>query len=148
MKTTRKTQLQIAEEIGVDRRTLTNWKQAGIDTSAANIVALKERAEQSLNRKALSVEIAEARLRKLTAEASAKEHQLLVETAHYVTKESQEREGLAAGQLIKQLILKIPAELPQLLVGLEYPEAVKKCESFADHILSEISNLSAITNEN
>lgn len=63
---------------------------------------------------------------------------LHVEMGQYVTRESQEREGLQAGMVIKQLILKIPAEMPQMLVGLEYPEAVKKCEDYAHGMLMEI----------
>lgn len=134
------TQQQLADELGVSRRTIANWKSEGVDTSPANLPALKAKADASKSRASLSEEILQARLRKLTAEAAAKEHALLVEEGRYVTKESQEREGLAAGQIIKSLILKIPADLPQILVGLEYPEAVKKCEDYAYQILTEISD--------
>ena len=63
----------------------------------------------------------------------------LREQGHYVTKESQIREGMATGQTIKSLVLKIPAELPQQLVGLDYPDAVTKCEDYAYSILTALS---------
>jgi len=62
------------------------------------------------------------------------------EQGHYVTRASQEEAGLRAGQVIKQLILKIPAELPQMLLGLDYPDALQKCEDYAHGILAEISS--------
>lgn len=63
----------------------------------------------------------------------------LREQGHYVTKESQIREGMATGQTIKALVLKIPAELPQMLVGLDYPDAVAKCEDYSFGILTALA---------
>lgn len=63
----------------------------------------------------------------------------LREQGHYVTKESQIREGMATGQTIKALVLKIPAELPQMLVGLDYPDAVAKCEDYSFAILTALA---------
>lgn len=62
----------------------------------------------------------------------------LVEMEFYVTRESQVRDGLLISQAIRGEILKIPARLPQALVGLDYPAAVQKCEEFADHILAQL----------
>ena len=62
------------------------------------------------------------------------------ERGEFVTKESQIREGLLVAQVIRAEILKIPAELPQMLVGLDYPTAVARCEQFADHILTILSD--------
>jgi hypothetical protein len=70
---------------------------------------------------------------------------LHVEMGQYVTRESQEREGLMAGQVIKQLLSKIKSDLPQSLVGLEYPEVVKKCEDFENEILNEMSDMENLT---
>ena len=63
----------------------------------------------------------------------------LREQGHYVTKESQIRSGMATGQTIKALVLKIPAELPQMLVGIDYPDAVQKCEDYAFGILTSLA---------
>lgn len=63
----------------------------------------------------------------------------LREQGYYVTQESQIRHGLMIGQTIKSLVLKIPAELPQMVIGLEYPEAVVKCEDYAYAILAELA---------
>lgn len=57
----------------------------------------------------------------------------------YVTQESQIRRGLAIGQAIKSLVLKIPSDLPQQIVGLDYPDAVAKCEDYAYSILTELA---------
>ena len=62
------------------------------------------------------------------------------EQGHYVTRASQEAAGLRAGQVIKQLVLKIPAELPQALLGLDYADALAKCEDYAHAMLTEISS--------
>lgn len=66
---------------------------------------------------------------------------LHVSMGNYITKESQERDGLKAGQVIKQQIAKIHAELPQQVVGLDYPEALRKCEDFAHGLLASISEI-------
>jgi hypothetical protein len=63
----------------------------------------------------------------------------LREQSYYVTQESQIRRGLAVGQAIKSLVLKIPAELPQMIIGLEYADAVAKCEDYAYSILTELA---------
>lgn len=55
---------------------------------------------------------------------------------YYVTKESQIDAGLSMGQAIKSLILKIPAELPQMVVGLEYAEVLEKLEDYAYSMLT------------
>jgi len=62
------------------------------------------------------------------------------EMGQYITKESVERDALRVGHVFKQMILKIPAELPQMIIGLEYAEAVKRCEDYAYAILKEVSS--------
>jgi len=111
--------------------------------SVKNYIAMlrNQRLDASQSCSNISEEILQARLRKLKAEAAAKEHALMVEEGRYVTNESQEREGLEAGQIIKQLVLKIPSDLPQILVGLDYPDAVKKCEDYAYDMLNEMTNI-------
>ena len=112
-----------------------------MDTTEANLPALHERAKMVDAKTGTSAEIQAARLRKLTAEADKMEHALLVEQGHYVTKESQLRAGLAVSQTIKELVLKIPAELPQAIIGLEYPAAVRRCEDYADLILATLADV-------
>lgn len=63
----------------------------------------------------------------------------LREQGYYVTQESQMRRGILIGQTIKSLVLKIPAELPQMVIGLEYADAVLKCEDYAYSILTELA---------
>tara|TARA_R110002110_G_C13189034_1_gene694311 strand:+ start:65 stop:637 length:573 start_codon:yes stop_codon:yes gene_type:complete len=63
----------------------------------------------------------------------------LREQEYYVTKESQLRRGIFIGQTIKSLVLKIPAELPQATVGLEYAENQARCEDYAYSILTQLT---------
>lgn len=63
----------------------------------------------------------------------------LREQGFYVTQESQIRRGLAIGQAIKSLVLKIPAEMPQMVIGLDYSSVVEKCEDYAYGILTELA---------
>ena len=78
------------------------------------------------------------RERKLELECEKLDHQIKVMQGEYVTKESQIREGLLVSQVIRAQILKIPADLPQSIIGLEYSDAVIRCEQFADHMLAEL----------
>ena len=81
------------------------------------------------------------RERKLDLECEKLDVQIKVMQGEYVTIDSQERLGLQMSHVMRSEIMKIPAELPQALVGLEYPEAVKRCEDFADHMLEQLNNV-------
>jgi hypothetical protein len=63
----------------------------------------------------------------------------LREQGHYVTKESQIREGMATGEAIKSLVLKIPSDLPQMIIGLDYADAVERCEDYAYGMLTSLA---------
>ena len=63
----------------------------------------------------------------------------LREQGVYVTEESQTRDAMAMGELIKSLILKIPSDLPQQIIGLCYADAVSKCEDYAYAILTSLA---------
>jgi hypothetical protein len=80
------------------------------------------------------------RERKIDLECAKLNHQVKVMEGEYISRESQIQAGLMAGQAIKQLILKIPAELPQALLGLDYSGALQKCEDYAHAMLTEISS--------
>lgn len=81
------------------------------------------------------------RERKLDLECDKLDFQLKILQGDYVSNESQKRRGLQISQTIRGEILKIPAQLPQSLLGLEYAASVQKCEEFADHMLSELHNV-------
>lgn len=63
----------------------------------------------------------------------------LREQGYYVTKESQIRDGMTTGEAIKALVLKIPSDLPQQIIGLDYADAVSKCEDYAYGILTSLA---------
>jgi hypothetical protein len=60
------------------------------------------------------------------------------EQALYVTKASQEEAGIRAGQHIKHAVQRVASELPQTVVGLDYPETLARCEDMVFQILTEI----------
>jgi hypothetical protein len=81
------------------------------------------------------------RERKIDLECEKLDAQVKVMTGEHVSLESQKRKGLLISQTIRGQILRIPAELPQAIIGLEYVAAVLKCEEFADHMLEELHNV-------
>jgi hypothetical protein len=106
------------------------------DVTAANLEAEIDRIKDLL----LSApDYESARTYKVQLDGLKQAFAIHKDQGHYVTKASQEEAGLKAGQLVKQLILKIPGELPQMLVGLDYPDALKKCEDYAHAILTELA---------
>jgi hypothetical protein len=62
----------------------------------------------------------------------------LREQKYYVTIESQTRDGMAFSEAAKSQILRIPAELPQMIIGLDYADAVQRCEDYAYGILTTL----------
>lgn len=60
------------------------------------------------------------------------------ERGEFVTIESQLKSGAEMGQVVRALILKIPTDLPQMILGLDYADAVLKCEDYAFGMLTEI----------
>lgn len=79
------------------------------------------------------------RERKLDLECDKLQHQIKVMEGEYVTRESQIRDGMATGEAIKALVLKIPSDLPQMIIGLDYPDAVARCEDYAYQILTSLA---------
>jgi hypothetical protein len=60
---------------------------------------------------------------------------------HYVLKSDEERAAIQYATAVKSMILKIPSELPQQLIGLDYADAVLKCEDYAYSILLSLSKI-------
>lgn len=73
---------------------------------------------------------------KLDLECKKLDFQIKVLNNEYVSVESELQDGYLISQTIRSEILKIPSELPQALIGLDYAEAVEKCEKFADHMIA------------
>jgi hypothetical protein len=65
----------------------------------------------------------------------------LREQGHYVTKESQIRDGMATGEAIKALVLKMPSDLPQQILGLDYADTVARCEDYAYALLTNLAEI-------
>lgn len=66
-----------------------------------------------------------------------------VERSFYVERSAMEREGGEMGLLVRALFMKIPAELPQMIIGLDYADAVEKCEDYAFQALTEVYEMNS-----
>ena len=66
-----------------------------------------------------------------------------VDRSFYVERSAMEREGGEIGLLVRALFMKIPAELPQMIIGLDYSDAVEKCEDYAFQALTEVYEMNS-----
>jgi len=67
-------------------------------------------------------------------------HRLRSEMAQFVTRQSVERERLLVDRVFSATVLKMPTELPQMIIGENYAEAVKRCDDYAYGILLTVSS--------
>lgn len=135
------TQQQIANEIGVSRQTICAWKREGMDTSAANLPALRERAGHKKDRQEITREIQEARLRKLNAEAAAKEHALAVEEGRYILASDAKSAAMRAGTACRAAWEKIVDDLPPAMEGLTAIQMQAKLREYVRLKLTDLSQI-------
>jgi hypothetical protein len=62
------------------------------------------------------------------------------EMACYVSKKSVECDAQLVGKIFRAVLEKMAAELPQQIIGADYPSAVKKCDEYAYGILLTVSS--------
>ena len=139
MKTKPRTQASIAEELGISRQTLSAWKRGGMDTTEANLSALKERAGMVSEKSATTAEIQAARLRKLRAEAESKEHALAVEKGLYILRSDAVKAGSRAGLASKHAWENIEDSLPPMLEGLTALQMKEKLRDYARSVNLELA---------
>ena len=123
--------------VGISLRTLKNWRAEGIDIE--DLRAVQARAAEMAERGKGSEDMAEVKLRKLTAEADLKEHELQVERGLFVGKEEVLSEGMRMGIVIKGIFLKISSDLTPILAGRPAGEIKKALDKYAREKLTELS---------
>jgi hypothetical protein len=57
----------------------------------------------------------------------------------FVSRESVERDRAVVEKVFRAVVLKMAAELPGMVIDVNYPEAVKRCENYAYAILVRVS---------
>ena len=132
-------QAEMAEKAGISPKTLREWRDnEGIDiTDEAQVM---ERAAAVTRRSEDTEDMNEAKLRKLSAEASLAEHKLQVQRGEYVRREEVLREGTQAGLMIRGLLLKSPDDLTPKLAGKTSGEIADELERWSRETLLTISS--------
>jgi hypothetical protein len=130
-------QRAMASNAGVTVRTLQNWEKEGIDITDES--AVRERAARMEKRGGDVEDYNAARLRKLSAEADLKEHELEVERGRYVSQESQRADGQKLGLVLQGMMLKMADDLTPILAGRPAGEVKKAIQKYAREKLTELS---------
>ena len=139
------TQAHIADLVGVSRQTLAAWKRSGMDTSESNLPALREKAGISKVRGEIGREIQEARLRKLNAEAAAKEHALEVERGKWILADDARAMGIRAGVASRGAWEALEDSLPPFLEGLEALAMKSRIREYVRMKCLELSEIFRVT---
>lgn len=132
-----KTQQQMADTVGISLRTLKNWKADGVDIR--DLQAVRARAAAMGAKSAATEDMQGVKLRKLTAEANLKEHELEVERGKVVPKEQVLSEGMKIGMAIKGIFLKLSSDLAPVLAGRPAGEIKTALDKYAREKLTELS---------
>jgi transcriptional regulator with XRE-family HTH domain len=137
-KTHEKTQKQIAEAAGVTVNTLLQWRKLeGVDIW--DEAAVMERAKKTKERRESAEDEKEAKLRKLTAEANLKEHELAVKRGEFVSSIDMDMDGVKIGMAVAAVFAKMPDELAPLLAGRTAAEIKKTLTKYSREKRTELS---------
>lgn len=132
------TQAEMAALVGTSEQSLRKWAKEGVDITDED--AVRERAERMEKRGGEVEDYNAARLRKLSAEADLKEHELLVEKGLYVSSEAELAAGQKAGLAIMGAFLKMSSELTPMLAGRPAGEVKKILDKYARAKLNELAS--------
>jgi DNA-binding XRE family transcriptional regulator len=131
-------QAEIAAAAGVSVQTLLMWrKNEGVDIW--NLEAVMERAKRTKSRRDATEDEKSAKLRKLTAEANLKEHELAVLRGEFVPAHEMDADGIKMGMAVAAVLAKMPDELAPLLAGRTAGEAKKVLAKYSREKRTELS---------
>jgi hypothetical protein len=131
-------QADIAAAAGVSVQTLLVWrKNEGLDIW--DLDAVLERAKLTKTNRQTTEDEKGAKLRKLTAEASLKEHELAVRRGEFVPAHEMDAEGIQIGMAVAAVFAKMPDELAPLLAGRTAGEAKKVLTKYSREKRTELS---------
>jgi hypothetical protein len=127
----------MAALVGTSEQSLRKWAKEGIDIT--DEAAVRERAARMEKRGGDAEDYNAARLRKLSAEADLKEHELEVERGRFVSQESQRADGQKLGLVLQGMLLKMAGDLTPVLAGRPAGEVKKAIDKYAREKLVELS---------
>jgi hypothetical protein len=131
-------QAEIAAAAGVSVQTLLVWrKNEGIDIW--DLAAVMERARLTKTNRENTEDEKGAKLRKITAEASLKEHELAVRRGEFVPAHEMDSDGVRMGMAVAAVFAKMPDELAPLLAGRTAGEAKKVLTKYSREKRTELS---------
>jgi DNA-binding XRE family transcriptional regulator len=131
-------QSEIAAAAGVSVQTLIVWrKNEGLDIW--DLAAVMERAKRTKAQRETTEDEKGAKLRKITAEASLKEHELAVSRGEFVPAHEMDSDGVRMGMAVAAVFAKLPDELAPLLAGRTAGEAKKILTKYSREKRTELS---------
>lgn len=130
-------QKDMAESVGVTAQTLINWRNEGVDITDRNQVL--DRVAKMRMKDNSSEDKQEAELRKIKAQADKLEFEYQVLQGKYVSHESQLKEGMKLGIVIKGMFLKMESDLTPRLAGRKATEVSKILKEYSRAKLTELS---------
>ena len=133
-----------AAELGIHRTTLHAWIKEGADIN--DMEALQERADAALARTSTTQQIAEARLRKLNAEAEAKEHALEVENGRWILADDARKHAGNAALHVKAQLEMLEDALPPILEGHTALQMKAKLRDYSRSMMQDLSECFVIGN--
>lgn len=142
-----KNQTELAEFLGVDRKTIQRWrKENNFPTAMADgrwdVVAVRNWRENTRNSSDVSEEDmskAEGEARRVWLQVEKLEHEIEVSKGNYITLEEAKAEVSRMCSIARGILLSIPDTVAPLIIGLTAVEAQEKLRAEIDHALKQIS---------
>jgi len=132
------TQADKAGALGISSRTLREWQKAGLSESE-----MADRATRQRERAGASGSMSEVRLRKLTAEAELRELELEKQRGEVISFREVEEAVMRIGAAVRAAVMRLEADLPQALEGLDAPAMQRTIRAAVDLILTDLSDRGA-----
>ena len=143
-----KNQTELAEFLGVDRKTIQRWrKENNFPTAMADgrwdVIAVRNWRENSRNSSDVSVEDmskAEGEARRVWLQVEKLEHEIEVSKGNFITVDEAKAEISRMCSIARGILLSIPDTIAPLIIGLSAIDAQEKLRKEIDHALEQISS--------
>jgi len=143
-----KNQTELAEYLGVDRKTIQRWrKENNFPVAMADgrwdVVAVRNWRENTRNSSDISEEDmskAEGEARRVWLQVEKLEHEIEVSKGNYITVDQAKSEISRMCSIARGILLAIPDTIAPLIIGLSAIEAQEKLRKEIDHALRQISS--------
>lgn len=142
-----KNQTELAEFLGVDRKTIQRWrKENNFPTAMADgrwdVLAVRNWRENTRSSSDVSAEDmskAEGEARRVWLQVEKLEHEIEVSKGNFITIEEAKAEVSRMCSIARGILLAIPDTIAPLIIGLTAIEAQEKLRKEIDHALEQIS---------